>query len=84
MARRQSQSLSIYALVIRLPFQLTSANIPPRRNREDVRSYRARNLVDWFLNRSNRCRRVVTRYDRLAANYLVFITGINPNLAQHS
>jgi hypothetical protein len=35
--------------------------------------YRARNLVERFFNKIKQCRRVATRYDRLAANYLAFI-----------
>jgi transposase len=35
--------------------------------------YRARNLVERFFNKIKRCRRVETRYDKLAANYLAFI-----------
>ncbi|TPJ33751.1 transposase [Mesorhizobium sp. B2-8-3] len=35
--------------------------------------YRARNLVERFFNRIKQCRRVATRYDKLAANYLAFI-----------
>src|SRR5437868_2834246 len=35
--------------------------------------YRARNLVERFFNMIKQCRRVATRYDRLAANYLAFI-----------
>jgi transposase len=34
---------------------------------------RARNLVERFFNRIKQCRRVATRYDKLAANYLAFI-----------
>jgi hypothetical protein len=34
---------------------------------------RAGNLVERFFNRIKQCRRVATRYDKLAANYLVFI-----------
>ena len=54
------------------------ANIPPRRNRNDVLCfspylYRARNLVERFFNKIKQCRRVATRYDKLAANYRVFI-----------
>jgi transposase len=33
----------------------------------------ARNLVERFFNRIKQCRRVATRYDRLAANYLAFV-----------
>ena len=54
------------------------ANIPPRRNRNEPicfspHLYRARNLVEQFFNRIKQCRRVATRYDKLAANYLAFI-----------
>jgi transposase len=35
--------------------------------------YRARNLVERFFNKIKQCRRVATRYDKLAANYLAFI-----------
>jgi transposase len=35
--------------------------------------YRARNLVERFSNKIRQCRRVATRYDKLAANYLAFI-----------
>jgi transposase len=54
------------------------ANIPPRRNRNDPicfspHLYRARNLVERFFNKIKHCRRVATRYDKLAANYLAFV-----------
>ena len=56
----------------------TWANIPPRRNRNDALCfspypYRARNLVERFFNNIKQCRRVATRYDKLAANYLAFV-----------
>jgi transposase len=35
--------------------------------------YRARNRVERFFNGIKQCRRVATRYDRLAANYLAFV-----------
>jgi hypothetical protein len=54
------------------------ANIPPKRNRKDAICfspylYRARNLVERFFNKIKQCRRIATRYDKLAANYLAFI-----------
>jgi transposase len=54
------------------------ANIPPKRNRKDPICfspylYRARNLIERFFNRIKQCRRVATRYDKLAANYLAFV-----------
>jgi transposase len=35
--------------------------------------YRARNLVERFFNKIKDCRRVATRYDKPAANYLAFV-----------
>ena len=54
------------------------ANIPPKRNRREPICfspylYRDRNLVERFFNKIKQCRRVATRYDKLAANYLAFI-----------
>ncbi len=54
------------------------ANIPPKRNRKEAICfspylYRARNLVERFFNKIKQCRRIATRYDKLAANYLAFI-----------
>jgi len=48
------------------------ANIPPKRNRKDPICfspylYRARNLVERFFNKIKQCRRIATRYDKLAA-----------------
>ena len=53
------------------------ANIPPKRNRKDPicfspHLYRARNFIERFFNKIKQCRRVATRYDKLAANYLAF------------
>jgi transposase len=54
------------------------ANIPPKRNRKDPICfsqylYRDRNHVERFFNRIKHCRRIATRYDKLAANFLAFI-----------
>jgi transposase len=54
------------------------ANIPPKRNRNDPICfspylYRDRNRIERFFNRIKQCRRVATRYDKLAANYLAFV-----------
>jgi transposase len=54
------------------------ANIPPRCNRTEPFCfspylYRARNLVERFFNKVKHCRRVATRYDKLAANYLALV-----------
>jgi len=54
------------------------ANIPPKSNRRDPICfssylYRARNQVERVFNWIKQCRRVATRYDRPAANYLAFV-----------
>ncbi len=54
------------------------ANIPPKSNRNSPICfspylYRARNPVERFFNRIKQSRRVATRYDKLAANYLAFV-----------
>jgi len=54
------------------------ANIPPKRNRKQPICfspylYRARNLVERFFNKIKQCRRIATRYDKLAVNYLAFV-----------
>jgi transposase len=54
------------------------ANIPPKRNRSSPINfsaylYRDRNRIERFFNRIKQCRRVATRYDKLAANDLAFI-----------
>lgn len=51
------------------------ANIPPKANRKDPMCfspflYKARNLVERFFNRAKQFRRIATRYDKLAENYL--------------
>ena len=54
------------------------ANIPPKCNRNgpicfSPYLYRARNLIERFFNKIKQCRRVATRYDKLAANNLAFV-----------
>jgi predicted amidophosphoribosyltransferase len=36
-------------------------------------SISAPNLIERFFNQIKQCRRVATRYDKLAANYLAFV-----------
>lgn len=54
------------------------AVIPSNRSRSQVipydkHVYEDRNLVERFFNKIKHCRRVATRYDKLAANYLAFV-----------
>ena len=58
--------------------EVDSELYPPKRNRKDPICfspylYRARNLIERFFNKIKQCRRVATRYDKLAANYLAFV-----------
>jgi transposase len=67
-----------YADWIRELAMKKGACIPPKSNRSDPICfspylYRARNQVERFFNRIKQCRRVATRYDKLAANYLAFV-----------
>lgn len=52
--------------------------IPPRKNRTEAIAYdrflyRERNAVERFFGRIKQYRRVATRYDKRAANYLGFV-----------
>lgn len=51
------------------------ANIPPKANRKDPICfspflYKARNQIERFFNKIKQFRRIATRYDKLAENYL--------------
>lgn len=55
------------------------AVIPPRSNRKELRSYdkhlyKERNLVERFFNKLKHFRRVATRYEKTARNYLAMVT----------
>lgn len=54
------------------------AVIPPRSNRKAPRKfskrlYKTRNLVERFVNRIKHYRRIATRYEKSARNYLAFV-----------
>jgi len=54
------------------------AVIPPRSNRCKKRRYskhryKTRNLVERFINRLKHYRRIATRYEKTARNYLTFV-----------
>lgn len=55
-----------------------AANIPDRSNRKarhrfSPTLYRERNRVERFFNRLKHCRRIATRYEKLAVNFLAMI-----------
>ena len=54
------------------------ANIPPRANRRqqppfDAELYKQRNLIERFFNKLKHFRRIATRYEKRASNYLAMI-----------
>ena len=54
------------------------AVIPPKKNRlqprdYDRHTYKERNLVERFWSKAKQFRRVATRYDKKAANFLAFV-----------
>jgi len=56
----------------------TWANIPPRQNRRDPICfspylYRDRNQAERFFNRIKHYRRIATRYEKRAVNFLAFV-----------
>jgi hypothetical protein len=58
--------------------QGATPNIPPKSNRRwkpcfSKRLYRERNLIERFFSKLKHFRRVATRYDKLAANFLAVI-----------
>lgn len=54
------------------------ANIPPKSNRKDPicfskHLYKARNLVERFFNKIKQFRRIATRFDKTAENFLAAV-----------
>ncbi len=55
------------------------AVIPPRKTRReqrayDTQAYRERHLIECFFNRLKQFRRIATRYEKLACNFLSMIS----------
>jgi len=53
--------------------------VPPRRHRKrqhayDQALYKERNRVERFFSRIKQCRRIATRYDKLADTFMGFVT----------
>jgi transposase len=66
------------ALVDAIEAKGAAAVIPPKANRLEQREYDAdlykeRNQVERFINRLKQFRRVATRYEKTARNFLAFI-----------
>ena len=65
------------ALVAEVRTRGAVAVIPPRKNRVEQREvdwhlYRARGVVEWFWSKIKQFRRVATRYEKKAQNFLAF------------
>jgi putative transposase len=66
------------ALVQAIEATGAAAVIPPKRNRKEPRAYdrvvyKERNQVERFMNRLKHYRRVATRYEKTARNFLGFV-----------
>lgn len=66
------------ALVEQIEAKGSTAHIPTQRDRKKQRSvdpaiYRQRNLVERFFNKIKHFRRIATRFDKLAANFLAAV-----------
>ena len=58
--------------------QGATPNIPPKSNRKwkpcfSKRLYRERNLIERFFSKLKHFRRIATRYDKLAENFLAMV-----------
>ena len=66
------------ALVQHIQASGATAVIPPRSNRKELRDYdthlyKDRNLIERFFARIKHFRRIATRYEKLARNYMAFL-----------
>ena len=66
------------AAVVAAKRQGTEAVIPPKENRKvareyDRHQYKERKKVEWFINLIKQYRRVATRYEKTARNFLGFV-----------
>jgi transposase len=67
------------ALIEQIKTQHAEPVIPPRANRTEDRAYdkdeyKKRNVIERFMNTIKQCRRVATRYEKTARNFLGFVT----------
>ena len=66
------------AFVAQIEAQGATPVIPPREKRKEPRDYdhedyKKRNVVERFINKLKQCRRVATRYEKTARNFLGFV-----------
>jgi transposase len=65
-------------LIAQIEAQGATPVIPPRKNRSEPRDYdraeyKKRNVAERFINVLKQCRRVATRYEKTARNFLGFV-----------
>ena len=70
------------AFILAIKERGMSAAIPPRRNRTTPREcdwfvYKERHLIECFFNKIKHYRRVFSRFDKLAINYMGFIRFVS-------
>lgn len=73
------------ALVERAERQGATAHIPTQRNRKHQRMvdpafYRQRNLVERYFSKIKHFRRIATRFDKLASNFLAAVALVSIRL----
>jgi transposase len=76
LADRAYDAMSLHDLILE---QGGDPVIPPRRHRRhqhsyDTDLYKERNRVERFFSRIKQFRRIATRYDKLAATFMGFVT----------
>ncbi len=69
-----TRSIRAYLRVHRIRTVIASRRDQPRSKLFDRVLYRTRNIVERLINRLKQFRRVATRYEKRAANYLAMVT----------
>ncbi|MFL6214102.1 MAG: hypothetical protein ACJ74J_09455 [Blastocatellia bacterium] len=81
-ARLADKGYDDIKLILKVEARGTQAVIPPRRNRIQQREYdkhlyEERHLVECFINKIKHYRRVFSRFEKLAKNYLGFLSFVS-------
>ena len=70
------------AFIALIKAQEAQTVLPPRKNRHEQRGYdahlyRERHLVECFINKIKQYRRIFSRFEKLAKNYLGFLSFVS-------
>ncbi len=68
-----TRSVRAYLRIHHIRPVIASRRDQPRSESFDRVLYRSRNVVERLINRLKQCRRVATRYEKRAANYLTMV-----------